>query len=388
MTGLRKEKKPFCFLLCFTMLLLGLLFPTFAEEVSEFGDELPEEYVDFLESIPEEILELLPEGLFSTDSSTVGNAVSEMSSFTYLLQTLLTLIGLRIGECVGILASVCGLLILSAVFRTLRTSFGNESVARAFSFCSTLVITLALIGQSYRCLDGVTQYFSTLNSITSASVPLMGALYAMGGNITAAVASSGGLSVFMTVLEQIVSKSIVPFCGICMALALVGALDSSVRLGTLLSTLKKNYTTILSFLMMLLLAMLGAQTTLAAHGDTLAMRSVKFAAGNMIPVVGGSVSDLLRTVSASVGYLRGTVGICGILLLVLCLLPTLVELLLLRLTWQLCASVADILGCDGEKKLLDEFASILGFLIAAVSICSSVLLLSMTLLAHCASALG
>jgi hypothetical protein len=46
------------------------------------------------------------------------------------------------------------------------------------------------------------------------------------------------------------------------------------------------------------------------------------------------------------------------------------------------------LGCKNEQKLLDEFASLNGYLIAAVSICSSVLLLSVTLLAHCASAMG
>jgi stage III sporulation protein AE len=160
------------------------------------------------------------------------------------------------------------------------------------------------------------------------------------------------------------------------------------RLGTLIGTLKKNYTTLLTFLMMLLLAMLGAQTTLGARSDTLAMKSVKFAAGNMIPVVGGSVSELLRTVSSCVGYLRGGVGICGILILVLLLLPTLVELLLLRLTWQIGASLADLLGCDHEKRLLEEFSSLCGYLIAAVAICSAVPLLSFTLLLRCASAIG
>ena len=108
----------------------------------------------------------------------------------------------------------------------------------------------------------------------------------------------------------------------------------------------------------------------------------------MIPVVGGSISELLRTVSAGVGFLRGTVGICGVLLLLLTLLPTIVELLLLRMTWQLSASLADLLGCDAEKRLLEEFASLLGYLLTAVCICSSVLLLALTLLTHCAAAIG
>jgi stage III sporulation protein AE len=169
---------------------------------------------------------------------------------------------------------------------------------------------------------------------------------------------------------------------------MVNAMDSSVRVGTLLGSIKKNYTTLLSFLMMLLLAMLASQSILGAAKDTLAMRSAKFAAGSMIPVVGGSVAELIKTVSASVGYLRGTVGICGVLLLLLLLFPTLVELLLVRMTWQLGASLADLLGCDGEKKLLEEFASINGYLIAAVAICSSVLFFAFTIFMHCASAIA
>ncbi len=369
-------------------LLAFFALPSFAEEEGEFAETLPDEYLDFLEGLPEDLISRLPDGLFSSDSESVGDAVQQMSSFSYLLSTLLSLIGLGLGDAAKMLATVAGILLLSALFRALRQSIGSESLGKAFSFCTTLVITLALFSETFQTLTAVTDYFDSLHSMTLTSIPLMGALYAMGGNVGTAVASSAGLSIFLSVLETLVAKSILPFSGLCLAFTLVSSLDKELRTGTLVATLKKNYTTVLAFLMMLLLAMLGAQTTLAAHSDTLAMRSVKFAAGNWIPVVGGSVSELLRTVSAGVGYLRGTVGICGILLLLLMLLPTLTQLFLLRMTWQLSASLADILGCESEKRLLDEFASLVGYLIAAVAICSSVLLLAMTLFAHCASAIG
>ncbi|MBQ7336429.1 MAG: hypothetical protein IJW92_08160 [Clostridia bacterium] len=380
--GIKLTALIFLLLSCFTV-------PVFAESDEDpFTESIPEEYTDFLETVPEEILELLPDGLFSSNSEDVGNAVSEISDFSYLLQTVLSLVGFSLGDCVKLFAFLAGLLLISSVCRTVQTSLHRESVARAFSFCSTLIITVALLSKGYESIQSVSNYFSTLNTITAASIPLTGALYAIGGNLSAAAGSTASLSVFMTVLEELVGKSIVPFCSICLAFALVGSLDPSLRIGTLSSTLKKNYTTALSFFMMLLLAMLSAQTVLGAHSDTLAMRSVKFATGNMIPVVGGSISELLRSVSAGIGYLRGTVGICALLLLLLFLLPTLIELFLVRFTWQLSASLADLLGCDSEKKLLEEFASINGYLIAAIAICSSVLILSFTLLLNCVSAIG
>ena len=386
------KKQSFAWRVLLSLLLACFCFslPIVAQEEAKIldGSALPGEYHAWLESIPKEIAELLPTGIFSESREEMGEAVNEISSFSYLCSTLLELIGARLGGCAKILASSFGLLLLSAVFQALRGAFKSEGVQKAFGLCSTLVITLALICQSYDCLVRVTDYFANLNTMTAALLPVNTVLYAMGGNTSTAVASSAGLSVYMTVMEEIVGKTILPFCGICMALALMGTLDSSLRTSGLLSATKKNYTTVLSFLMMLLLAMLSAQSTLGTRADSLAMRSVKFAAGSWIPVVGGSVAELLRTIGAGVGYLRGAVGICGIFLLLFLLLPTLVELFLLRLCWQLSSAGADLLGCEREKKLLEEFASILGYLIAAVSICSSVLLLSLILLATCASAIA
>ncbi len=286
------------------------------------------------------------------------------------------------------LATVAGLLILSAICNAFRSSFKSDSIGRAFSFAINLTVLSVILIRAYESVRTVTVWFERSNASVRALIPLMSVLYTLGGNISAATASATGLSVYLTLLETVVAKSILPFCGICLALSTVNALEPDIRTGTLVSTLKKNYTTLLTFLMTLLLAMLSTQTLLGARADSVAMRGVKFAAGNMIPVVGGSVSELLRTVSDGVGYLRGAVGICALLLILFMLLPTVAELFLWHLTWQISASFADLLGLSAEKKLLDEIASLCGYLLAAVSICSSVLFLALILLAHCGTAVA
>lgn len=358
------------------------------ETETAIGDRVPTEYENLLEAVPEDIRAYLPEELFSQNSRTLGDGAAKLSDFSYLAETVLRTVGLRIGDLLRLLARITGLLLLSAVASALRDSIGSASVGRAFSFCSTLAILAALLSGGYTTVRTAVDYFDTLGKMTSAAIPLLATLYAMGGNVTAAASGAAGLTVYLSLTEELVGKTVIPFAGICLAFAAMEAVDPNMRLGTLAATVKKQYTTLLAFLMTLLLAMLGAQTTLSARADTLAMRGAKFAAGNLIPVVGGSVSELLRTVSAGVGYLRGTVGVSGILLLLLTLLPVLTELLLCRLVWQVGASIADMMGCQPEKKLLDEIASLCGYLAAAVSICSSVFILALTLLAHCASAIG
>ena len=103
---------------------------------------------------------------------------------------------------------------------------------------------------------------------------------------------------------------------------------------------------------------------------------------------GGAVSGTLGTVAAGVSLLRGVFGGSGIILIALLLLPTLVQLLLLRTTLLLAADLGSLLSCDGEAKLLNEMASLHGYLAAAVSVCSVTFILGLTVLVKTAAAIG
>ncbi len=381
-------KRQYIFSWFLILLLLVGCISVAAEESDPTLPGIPDEFSSLLEGLPPETEALLPEGLYSSRTEDIAAGVEKMASFSYLLEAAAEALGVELGACLSLLGTVGGILLLSALLRILGNHLSSPGIGRAFSLCSTLALFGVLIAMGYGMITSVASSFSALGNLSASLLPLICALYALGGNVGAAAATTTGLSVYMTLMEELVGKTILPFCALCMVLALMGALDPSLRTGSLLSTLKKNYTTLLGFLMMLLLAMLGGQTLLAASGDSLAMRSVKFAAGSILPVVGGSIAELLRSVSAGVGYLRSTLGICALLLLVLTLLPILIRLLLMRLCWQLSASLADLLGCDGEKRLLEEFASLNTYLLSALCICASVLLLSLTLLIKCASALG
>lgn len=324
--------------------------------------------------------------MFSGNTAEIAEELQNMSSFSSLSTLTGALLGELFGKILPLFCTAVGLILLSAIFSAIRSSLKSESLGKAFSFASSLALLSAIAAQGYGIVESVVVYFERLNKLTAAVIPLSGALWAIGGNVTAASASSAGLSVYLTVLEEAVGNSILPFCGFCMAFAVIGTLDGNLRFGTLIGSLKKHYTLFLAGLMTLLLAMLGFQTLLAAKNDSLAMRGAKFAVGSMVPVVGGSVSELLRTVSAGVSYLRGTLGICAVLLILFSLVPLLIRLWLQSLCWQICAGIADLFGCDAEKKLLDEIASLCGYLLAAASICSSVLLLSCVLLVHCGAA--
>ena len=345
---------------------------------------ISEELEVFKAAIPPEVAELLPDGFFSTDIGEMAEGVREVSGLQSVLSVVARLTGLVIGESLSLLAGICGILLLSAVFRAFAVTKGGEG--RALGFCSGLAVTLLILSSQARRFSSLSVFFSTVGNLAVALLPLMGTLYAMGGNVTAAVVNSSFLSAFLSVTETVLSKTVLPVAGICLVFALLDTLCDASRLRPLAALIKRSYTLGFSFLMLLLSAVLGMQSILGKAGDTLALRTARFAAGSFLPVVGGSISETLRTVASSVEYLRGVVGVGGVAVLFFAFLPTFLSVALTRIAFLLSGSVAKMLDCDREERLLGELSSVYGYFLAVIAVLFVTLTFSLTLFARCAAA--
>jgi hypothetical protein len=89
-----------------------------------------------------------------------------------------------------------------------------------------------------------------------------------------------------------------------------------------------------------------------------------------------------------VEYIRASVGAIGIVIIILMLFPTLITLILTKLAFGMLSGAAEILGCEREKRIISELASINGFLLALAAICSVCMIFIITLFVKCSSAAG
>ena len=193
----------------------------------------------------------------------------------------------------------------------------------------------------------------------------------------------------INLIELGTTALVIPSVSVCMALTLSDALRAGKSsFAGVVSAIKRTLTFIFGHCSTLLMASLSAQSVLAAAGDSAGARAVKFLAGNMIPVVGGTVGETLRTLAASVKLLRGSVGVAGIIAVALLLLPMLIELFLTRLVFNSAAAIGEIIGCKTEAGLYREIASLYGYIIAAAAMASLLCIFSLTLFAVGSVAIG
>jgi len=358
----------FCLLLSFTLSVMG----------SE-NDKLPTGLSSVEGALSNEARDELPDGFFSEDPQKAGEAVSEVTDIRYTFDLVARFLRDEGLAFAILLMKLCGLLMIASIVGALQRSISSEALAGAVRFCSVSVIFATVIHMQIDHLRAVGLFFERLSAVMTAMIPITGAVWAMGGNISTASSGTAAMYVFLSVCEGICAKSVIPVCCVFTVLALCNTLSPEMGLRGFSGALKKIYTFFLGMVMTLLMASLTAQTTLTSAADSTAARAARLVSSNVIPVVGGSVGDALRTVAASVQYLKSIVGIGGIVIVALLLLPTLLSLIMTRLAFLLGSGIADILGCDMEGKLLSELGGVYAIMIAVVSMSSVMFIFALTI---------
>lgn len=343
------------------------------------------EYRDFIDSIPNDVKDKLPD-TFINGTGNESDGIAEMSAPAYLLSELSDSFLAGVKAALPALCSVMGLIMISSVSHVISKALSGRS-QEVMRVVSSVCVFASIASGCMSSLSMLRSYFNELCILASAYIPLSGALYAIGGNISTAVSASSSFGITLTVCEFLLSYTVFPVFCFCLCLCICSTFTHSRALISVSSSVKKSYTFMLSLLMAVLTVSITSQTFISAKADNFTMRGTKFAISSFIPLFGGSVASTLGHVASSVDIMRGTVGIGGIIILVLMLLPTVVQLAILRVLYSLTSSFAGMIGCDGEASLLSEISSLYGYLLSVATICSSVFFISFGLLCGCGCAL-
>lgn len=372
---------------CAVFIVLAVVCVTITSSATEY-DDISEDYEQLLDGIPEDVADMLPNGLYSQDIDEIHGAVDQMSGFEYIVDTVMNVLGLELGNGLKLLATLLSVIVLSALLRTVSSLMRSNMIKNVVGICGTAAVMGAVIMLQYDSISMVKNFLDRLNVLANSMIPIMGTLYTMGGNVASAAVNNSAMMIFLTVCETLCNRTVMPVTVLCLGFALASAFSSYVDLTGIAAFVKKSYTVLISFVMMLLMTVLAAQSTLASASDGIAARAAKFVAGNFIPVVGGSVGESLKTVAGSVKYIRSTVGVAGIIIIVLLLLPTIISVITIRLAIMLSGTAARMLGCREEARLLGELTSIYGYFLAVICACSVMFIFALTLLAHTSAAVG
>lgn len=341
-------------LLVIAALILLLPLRTGAEGVS-----------DMYGALPEGVKDSLPDRLENDISENGESAVASLGA-EYIASLAASALKAAFAYSVKPLAAVIGVLLLSALLNSAgAAAAGGEAVALS----SAVSVTVTLFGAITPLFKLTSDTLSGIGLIMKGILPVMTGIYAMSGNITAASVNSTWLMLLLTFLETLTESLLMPLLCTCtgfIAVTTLSRFTGAPDMSGVSGELKKTLTFLLAAAGTVFTTVMAHQTALAKSADSVALRSLKFASGNMIPVIGGALGEAADGYLAGVSLIRSASGTLAAAAVISYVLPALLKIAVLRAGLSAVAAGAEIMGRGKEAAVVREAGEVLGIAVALI----------------------
>ena len=249
-----------------------------------------------------------------------------------------------------------------------RSMSAEGTVDKVFTLICVLTTVLII---SDTVTDSLYSVKTSMEQMNSFMMSIFSSVATAGGS---AAAGAGYYGVMLIICESagiLADTILVPFLSAVLAVTIVFAINPSLDLGSLAESVKKLVIWLLGIVMTLFTGLLSIQSFAGAAADNLSARAVKFAASSFIPVIGGSVSEAYSAVKGSIGVIRTSVGVIGVIIMSVIVAKPLLTLLAVKLAVWIGAIINDIFGISNSGGLLKSINSVLSIgvsILAAYSI--------------------
>ncbi len=258
-------------------------------------------------------------------------------------------------------ALLCAVL-LSGIASAVSSSLGADE--DVLSLAGTLVCAVLIFTVIKTAFDAL--HTALLASVTfmTALMGIMCYVYGIMGNIGSLGVSASVLSAVLQTVEMISSYILFPLICTVFGLTLAGSVKGVGELSRIASSVKKCAVFILSACAMAVTLAFGLCGIFASAADGVLKKSVKFAAGTFVPIIGSSLADAYDAVFTSINVIKATAGGGGIGALLLIFLPPLVTLCAVKLMLISVGFICRMLGQSSQEKLAAGCGEILSLMIA------------------------
>lgn len=319
---------------------------------------------DMYGALPDGVRDSLPDRLENDISENGESAVASLGA-EYIASLAASALKAAFAYSVKPLAAVIGVLLLSALLNSAGAAAGGEAVALS----SAVSVTVTLFGAITPLFKLTSDTLSGIGLIMKGILPVMTGIYAMSGNITAASVNSTWLMLLLTFLETLTESLLMPLLCTCtgfIAVTTLSRFTGAPDMSGVSGELKKALTFLLAAAGTVFTTVMAHQTALAKSADSVALRSLKFASGNMIPVIGGALGEAADGYLAGVSLIRSASGTLAAAAVMSYVLPALLKIAVLRAGLSAVAAGAEIMGRGKEAAVVREAGEVLGIAVALI----------------------
>lgn len=290
----------------------------------------------------------------------------------YILKTAISSLRPELSGASAICLSLIATVLLLGVLGTL-----SNSVSGSIRLVGAVAIGVLLLQPMHSMIQLGTATITELSEYGKLLLPVMTAAVAAQGGTTSSATLYTGTVFFDALLTTVIAKLIVPILYIYLCLCVANTAVEQDILKKLRDFAKWVMTWCLKLVLYAFTGYISITGVISGTVDASALKAAKLTISGVVPVVGGILSDATETILVSAGVMKSAAGVYGIFaVLSICVSPFLqigVQYLLLKLSGAVC----NMFGYKPAVKLIEDFSTGMGFVLAMTGTVCMLLLISL-----------
>lgn len=306
-----------------------------------------------------------PEAPESAQSYMPETTASFSEGLQHILKKAMSLLRPDLAEAGRVSMAMTAAALLVSVLQTFSGPAKSASdFAGAAAIASVMLLsTNSLVSLASDTLRELTQYGKLL-------MPVMTAALAAQGGITSSGALYAGTALFTSLLSTAVTRLLIPFVYLFLALSVINAALAADSLKKLKDLLKGFVSWVLKTLLTVFTTYMGITGILSGNTDAAALKAAKVTISTFVPVVGGILSDASEAVLVSVSLARSAAGLYGIFAILALFLEPFCRIGSHYLLLKLTSAFSGLFGTKAMSELIGDFSAAMGLLLGMTgSVC-------------------
>ncbi|MCM3738240.1 stage III sporulation protein AE [Bacillus cytotoxicus] len=278
-----------------------------------------------------------------------------------------------------LLGTLIMLTIFSALLQSLQSAFAKSSVGKIADAVVYMVLIVFALNSFYVVMTYTRETIQTMIDFILALLPILLALIATGGGVVSVSFFHPIIVFLMNTSGMLMNYIVLPLLLLATILSIVSTMSDQYKVTKLSKLLQNVSVSIIGIFLTIFLGVLSVQGTATAVADGIAVKTAKFVTGNFIPVVGRMFTEAADTVLSASALLKNTVGIVGVVILLLIVAFPAIQIFCIAFIYKFAAAVLQPVGGGAIIKCLDIVGRSIIYVFACLAIVSFMFFLSITI---------
>lgn len=281
---------------------------------------------------------------------------------------------------IGALIPVVGIVMLSALVDSVKTSFGSDHVSEIMSAVSNLCIVISIVEPIVKTIHAASLVIKSAAGFMLIFTPVIAGIMVASGKTITATSYHTTMLFASQLIAQISANFLVPVISTILGISVLSSVTFRLKLNNICELIHKFIKWLLGFLVSCFVGVLTIQNLVTAPADSLGTGAMKLAISSFVPIIGGALSDAFSTVQGCLKLLKSSVGAFGIIAGTVMFLPIILECVMWIISLNLCHCAAQVFESKKPAMLVKSACKVIETMLAVIISSMTVLIVGVVIM--------